>query len=647
MTPASLARRAATAAAAAALAAPVLALPATAAPAPAAAPVTVVPLATVPPAAQRLPGDDGRRSFGVQPSGPKKVDPRPNLTYRDVKPGQVLYDHVAILNISNRPVTLSVYAADAYNTPDGAFDVLRAGQTSRDLGSWVKLRRTTATVPARSALITPIELRVPKNAEPGDHAAAIVASLRSRVRDRKGNVVDRDDRVGTRLYVRIAGPLHPRIELSRHEAGFHAGRIPLGRGRATVTYTIRNTGNVRLVGKQTIRVTNLIGGSARAQRVPDLPELLPGNEFSFSTPVEKVLPTFVDTAHVTIDPVSVSGNVDPAMAQATAKARFVAVPWLVVAVLLALAGIGVRWWWRRRRARRAAAPAAPVVPSPAASPATATPTGAALSVAIALALSLPGAPVLAGASAVLAPSAAHAATGGGSLTFIPGKGDPTTPMYAVTSGACPAEATNVVGLLYGKGLPAGGVVAVTNGTATQAAHEGSFGIPPTDTFFAIAEQAGLKRLEGPYRLVLRCIDNLDTHTYATFTGTVTFDAKGSAYTAPVPHKPPADGVPVGYLALVFPEYKAAVEADVKQAAQDQKDTEAARKAGLLPGGSPAPTADDGGSVPGFVRSPLGWFGAAVLVLAVLGAGGWAWTRMPRRAGAGAGGARVHWPDERR
>jgi hypothetical protein len=563
-----------------------------------------------------------------------------------VKPGQVLRDHVAILNISTRPVTLSVYAADAYNTPDGAFDVLRAGQTSRDLGSWVKLQRTTATVPARSALITPIELHVPKNAEPGDHAAAIVASLRSRVRDRKGNVVDRDDRVGTRLYVRISGPLHPRIELSRHTAGFHAGRIPLGRGRATVTYTIRNTGNVRLVGKQTIRVTNLIGG-ARAAQTPALPELLPGNEFSFATPVEKVLPTFVDTAHVTIDPLSVSGNVDPAMAQATAKARFVAVPWLVVAALLVLLGVGARWWWRRRRARRAAVPVTPPAPAAAAPAAGVAPTGAALSVAIALALALPGALAFAGAGAVLAPSAAHAATGG-TLTFIPGRGAPTTPMYAVTSGACPAEATNVVGLLYGKGLPADGVVAVTNGTATQAAHEGAFGIPPTDTFFAIAEQAGLKRLEGAYRLVLRCIDNLDTHTYATFTGTVTFDAKGAAYTAPVPAKPPVDGVPVGYLALVFPQYKAAVEADVRQAAQDQKDTEAARAAGRLPDGKPVAAVDDGGTVPGFVRSPLGWFGAALVVLLALGAGGWAWTRTPRRAGAGPGrGTRVNWPDERR
>ncbi|MBI4939789.1 MAG: hypothetical protein HY830_03460, partial [Actinobacteria bacterium] len=301
---------------------------------PAAAGVTV-PLAHGPllTAENRL-GDDGKRSFGVQPASAKKPDARPNLTYRDVAPGQRFFDHVAFVNVSALPVTLTVYPADAMNTPEGAFDALTRDKRSTDLGAWIKLRRSQVTVPARSAFVTPIEIRVPKGAEPGDHAAAIIASLRTTTKDAKGNVVNRDTRVGTRVYVRVKGELTPKIELARTDVDFSGG-LPFT-GAAEVTYTVRNTGNVRLEGTQTVRVGGLFGVAGRSVALPDMAELLPGNELTYTTTVKKVVPTFFNEAEVVVDPVSVTGNVDPASAQAVGSVSFLAVSWVAVLVLLVL-----------------------------------------------------------------------------------------------------------------------------------------------------------------------------------------------------------------------------------------------------------------------------------------------------------------------
>lgn len=631
------------------LAAAAVAVPdaAHAAPGPAASGV-VVPLAAGDQG--RVGGDDGRRTFGVQPSGPKKVDARPNLTYRDVAPGQRFFDHVAFLNVSEKPVTLTVYPADAVNTPDGGFDALRAGQPSTQLGSWIRMRRTQVRVPARSAFITPIEVRVPRDAEPGDHAAAILASLRSTTRDAEGNVVNRDDRVGTRVYLRVKGTLTPRIELRRHDASFAGGLV---RGRADVTYTVTNTGNVRLEGTQSVRVGGLFGLAARAVDIPAMPELLPGNEFTFTAPVDDVLPTFYNVARVTIDPTSVTGNVDPALAQVTAETSFLAVSWAVVALLALAVLTGVLLWAARRRrgpaggrggrpgrGGRAGGGDVPWDPPPAV-PARPRPDVMARRGLVVAGLVL---------AAVLAPAGAARAADG-TLTFVPGRATVGTPIYAVTSAGCPQRATNVLGRVFGKGMPADGRVVVPNQDAPVRS-DGPFGVALQDNMRNVAREEGIERLEGPYRVELQCIDQFGTQVHATFTGTLTFDVP-TEFTAPVPQEPPVGGVPDGYLALVFPEYREVVRA---QAADRVQEIAGGGEGPVAAAPSASVAAPSGAGLPASAATggpdPAGPAPAAPLLVglaaaAVVAGALWLWSRpraappVPRAADRSA----PLWPDD--
>ena len=628
----------------------------------AAAPLTsaeaVVSLASDPVKAAGNPGkDDGRRTFGVQPSGPKKPDARANFTFRDMTPGQVLHDYVAFVNISLQPVTLQVYPADAFNTVEGGFDLKRPTQKQTDLGSWISLRRGAVTVPARSAFITPIELHVPANAEPGDHAAGIVASMKTTQTNGKGAKVVVDQRVGTRFYVRIKGTLHPRVDITRRDATFHLLANPLT-GNTDVTYTVTNTGNVRLEGRRSIRVSSLLGLSAQAD-VPGLPELLPGGSFTFTQKVTGVVPTFLNTAFVTIDPTSVSGNVDPALAQAVARRDFFALSIPGVVLLLLLIGGGA-WWWRRRRRNRPKAESTWTdqqgkgrtgpCGAPQVAPSATSSEGAGVSARMASArrgsVRRPGvalgALLLAGVAfgaTILPAPIARAAASDGTLTFIPGDASTAVPLFVATSGPCPKQAVGVIGRMYGKGLPADGKVVVPN-ESKPVNHDKAFGAPLQDNLINFAREEGLQHYVGTYTITLQCIDENDLTVYAQFTGTLSFK-QPDVYHGPIPSKPPA-GLTDGVLAMVFPEYKQKILGQAKANAQAQQ-SEAGGRAGSV-----APASDGGAGANSKLHlSVVGPVAGGLLALVFLAGAGYLVTR--RRAEpltVSRGSAKAEWPEDR-
>ncbi|HEY2764098.1 MAG TPA: DUF916 domain-containing protein [Pseudonocardiaceae bacterium] len=318
------------------------------------APVTPASAGTALPDAQiaSVPAVPQPVTFGIRPATGTGSDSRARFTYSSV-PGTAIKDFVAISNVSDVPLTLRVYAADAFNTPDGGFDLLASGRPSSDVGAWTVPATSSVAVPGRSTAIVPFTLSIPANASPGDHTAGIVASLTSEQVDTKGNRILVDKRVGTRIYLRVPGDLHPALAIEGLAGAFHQTVNPLGHGRATMTYTVRNTGNLRLQGLQRVQVRTPWGSTRDDPRLQALPELLPGNAVSVTSEVTDVLPAGWDTATVRVDPVAPPGDQDPALRAAVASDTFAAVPWalLTLLVLLGLVVL-VRYRLRRRRDTR-------------------------------------------------------------------------------------------------------------------------------------------------------------------------------------------------------------------------------------------------------------------------------------------------------
>ncbi|WP_457029839.1 hypothetical protein [Kitasatospora sp. P5_F3] len=454
-----------------------------------------------PPAAQAAPA---AQTFGIQPATATEPDARGTFSYA-ATPGALLKDHVAVWNYGEQPLTVRLYPADAFNTDSGGYDVLPDGKPSTQAGSWIRTAVDSVTLPGRSRQIVPFTLAVPAQASPGDHAAGIVVAVRAESKDAKGNAVTVDQRVGSRVNIRVSGDLKAELKVENAKAVYHPSANPLDNGRTTVSYTVRNTGNIRLGGKQAVRITNLFGSIATGNAPADLQELLPGNAVNYRFDVSGVYPTLWGTAGITIDPLPVAGDKDPKLVSDVSKHRFALIPWTTLAALLLLALLAGRWWLARRRRRPLPGAAAkpPVLPAPVA---------AAALLAVLMLCQLPYAPRASAAEPV------------GTLSFDYPKGHDDDSIDLLSSGPCPDPANYLAVRINGAGFPAEGapLTGTVAASVYRVAPSGGFILPLANTLKVVATRAGSGPLKGDYTITASCRHKVRPVSVKDFTVVLTF-----------------------------------------------------------------------------------------------------------------------------
>ncbi|HEY0807904.1 MAG TPA: DUF916 domain-containing protein, partial [Pseudonocardiaceae bacterium] len=167
-------------------------------------------------------------SWAVTPSTANGPDGRSHFSYTDIKPGGVMNDYVGITNYSTKSVTFNVYASDGVTTTSGSIGLASADQKNTNVGAWIHPLHNLVSVPPRSRLNEPFTLVVPANATPGDHVGGVIASVSQA---KQGGKVNREDRVGVALYLRVAGPLHSALGVEQLSAnGYHGTVNPFGGG---------------------------------------------------------------------------------------------------------------------------------------------------------------------------------------------------------------------------------------------------------------------------------------------------------------------------------------------------------------------------------------------------------------------------------
>ncbi|WP_306213785.1 WxL protein peptidoglycan domain-containing protein [Actinoplanes sp. RD1] len=318
----------------------------------AAALLAVVVLTAAPPAAA-APGD--ALTWSVAPSGPEGPNGRPALDYK-LDPGAKVTDHVAVTNHSDRPLTLGLYASDAFTTGGGGFDLLAGAARPTDAGSWITLGRGTVELPKSSRVIVPFTVTVPGNATPGDHAAGVVASLAAAGTDAHGNQVTVDHRVGTRVHLRVTGPLQPALSITDVTISPRTSWNPFQLPEVTAAFTIRNTGNVRLSAQPSARARGPFSLGSVTAAGTALPEVLPGGTVATTVRLKRIPPLFREQVTLTVLPAASDGRpIDPIPVRVHSQHVLWLLPWPQLA-LLALAALLVtgRLFIRRRRRRRVA-----------------------------------------------------------------------------------------------------------------------------------------------------------------------------------------------------------------------------------------------------------------------------------------------------
>src|SRR5262249_7650709 len=150
----------------------------------------------------------------------------------------------------------------------------------------------------------------------------------------KGDKVSVDQRVGARIYLRVAGHLAPSLTVDGLTATYHPNANPFGTGRATLTYTLRNKGNVRLNARQAVTVETPWGQRVTARVPKDAGELLPGNGIDVTTEVPGLVPAVWLTARVHVNPLPAAGDTDPKLVPVDQDADFWAISWSVLAIVV-------------------------------------------------------------------------------------------------------------------------------------------------------------------------------------------------------------------------------------------------------------------------------------------------------------------------
>jgi Bacterial protein of unknown function (DUF916) len=196
---------------------------------------------------------DGDITWSVEPA-PTAEGGRRTFDYK-TDPGTQINDTVLVTNQGTTAAEFLIYATDARNELEtGAFGLLKREETPIDAGAWVKTDIDKITLQPGTEASIPFTVLVPSDATPGDHVGGIVAAVLT-TGNEDGAAVVLEQRVGARVYLTVSGIPDVGVETSGFVAGFTAELNPFAPGTMSVTYDVRNTGNLRMDVNQKVQIT--------------------------------------------------------------------------------------------------------------------------------------------------------------------------------------------------------------------------------------------------------------------------------------------------------------------------------------------------------------------------------------------------------
>jgi WxL interacting protein linking bacterial and host surfaces len=270
---------------------------------------------------------------------------RTNYDY-SVEPGDRIDDRLLVTNTGDARIDVRLYAADAFTTDSGRLDLRTSSQEPIGLGGWLSLPTTEVALEAGESAEVPFAIAVPDDAR-GEYVGGIVTTVPD---GSAGAGIER--RAAIRVRLHVGGTFHPRMSVEDVRVGYSAEL--LGAGWAMVTYTIRNTGDTVLAAEQSVALSGPLGLTHRtASDLGNTPELLPGESWSMSVPIDDVAPVGTLSADVTAVPLYTdpAGSTGP-LASVASNGLGWAIPWIPVVLVLALATGVTMLVLRWRRARR-------------------------------------------------------------------------------------------------------------------------------------------------------------------------------------------------------------------------------------------------------------------------------------------------------
>lgn len=277
-------------------------------------------------AAGLLPAVPARAEFGVGPA----------VRELRIAPGEAVAGSFGV-RLERERRAFVVQVEDAVQLPDGGYAYKRPSGSRFSASSWLTVApRSFAGGPNR---VQPVDfrVRVPRDAEPGDHVASVTVK-QVPPRGKPGAVAVQA--ISFRLNVRVPGKVRELVEISSLAVPALAGRAPVEAG-----VLVRNIGNVRLdFDRRNQGSLSITGGSPAKARLPFKGQLYPGRSRAFVLAVQDP---------PTLGRLEARASIRTRAGPVTKSESFWMVPWRQAGALLlvALAAGLIHLGRRRRRVR--------------------------------------------------------------------------------------------------------------------------------------------------------------------------------------------------------------------------------------------------------------------------------------------------------
>jgi len=235
-----------------------------------------------------------------------------------------------------------LYARDAFTDSNGAFLVQGEEQPPVDVGSWVTFMKGkityAVTLKPHGYMTIPFDVATPTNASPGDHVGAVVVSATT-----QGAKLSIVRRVAVRLYARLSGQISPRLEVTNVQVSNTPSIINPFDSTDSVSYDIKNTGNVELAADVNVQPTGLFGvatGTAVSTRITNL---LPGSQQSITVKLPGLSQSAVAAALVTYTGVLSTNYQTSQQPRGQAQASTTTMPWAWVIWVSLFSALLIVW----------------------------------------------------------------------------------------------------------------------------------------------------------------------------------------------------------------------------------------------------------------------------------------------------------------
>ena len=185
----------------------------------------------------------------------------PPLFQLTIGPGEFWTSSVKIVNANAYDITVYASAVDFKQYGEEGQEMFmplferKAGEPSHALASWLELPSDGTFIKKGESREIPFSLRIPADADPGSHYAAILVGTRPLKEPQNESVIKVSSMVSSLLFARIKGD----IRESGFIREFSADHALYERPGATFTLRFKNTGNVHVRPQGDVVVTDMWG----------------------------------------------------------------------------------------------------------------------------------------------------------------------------------------------------------------------------------------------------------------------------------------------------------------------------------------------------------------------------------------------------